>query len=225
MIAVTMRIGKEGYAFQAYLRALKTRIPRAAKFCVQEEARLLKKTMTDGIRKRAPGGKPFVPLRDSTVQRKGHNRPLVETRTLLRSFKTWKTTGDGLSVAVGIPQGLAHPRAKKTVSEIMHIHEFGRKGPWQLMRKSSFKAFTKKHPGIPARPVFGPVWDAWSPGFAERFTKRFFDLLTSEAFMTKRKVPKEYRDAQRLEFSLDSIVSYPKQPRVQYVRRKWKRSK
>ncbi|QHS17923.1 hypothetical protein GWK26_12625 [haloarchaeon 3A1-DGR] len=74
-------------------------------------------------------GNPWAPLQESTIRAKGHDTPLIETRTLLSDLMATSQVYRSELVAV----------IGSTLDYLVH-HEFG-----------------APEAGIPARPVLGPV--------------------------------------------------------------------
>ncbi len=106
---------------KASVREYRKRIDRTMSIVAQAVAGEIRKGIKDG----APGGVPFLPLSLETIRRKGHNRVLRETDTLLNSIvservKMWV-------YRVGPKEGVKHPRGTDKhpdVADIGALHEF-----------------------------------------------------------------------------------------------------
>ncbi len=104
-------------------------------------ARFLVARTREGILRGAPGGKQFNRLAAFTIARKGHDRPLIDTRQLLEALRA-ERMGQGRNWSqwyAGIPADLPHrePRRiagftperliaiRRTIARIGAFHEFG----------------------------------------------------------------------------------------------------
>jgi hypothetical protein len=76
-----------------------------------------------GIKSGAPGGKTFEPLQQSTIDRKGSSKPLIDEGDLMGSI-TYVEIGPGL-VWVGVKKGSRSSSGGDLV-DIAWVHEFGK---------------------------------------------------------------------------------------------------
>ena len=111
-----------------------------------KNALLLVREIKRGIVKQAPGGVPFVKLAESTIERKGSSKALIDTGFLLAAI-TQKIMDD--QAFVGLLRGAVNKDGEPMVN-IGAIMEYGA---------------TIKHPSgtiiiLPPRPFLHPVMDA-----------------------------------------------------------------
>lgn len=85
-------------------------------------------------------GKPFEPLAESTIKRKGSSNPLIDTGDLRNSVRAHVI--DENTAFVGVKRGKQHRKGKEDTADIAAIHEFGAIVPGGE---------------IPARPFIRPV--------------------------------------------------------------------
>lgn len=97
----------------------------------------IKRNITDGGR---TAGVPFLPLKPSTIARKGSSAPLIDSGDMRNSVKATKL-GQG-EYLVGIT-GSEKGENGVTIAEYARIHEFG--------------GITEKGNLVPARPFIGPT--------------------------------------------------------------------
>lgn len=143
---------------------------------------MIERAVKKGIQGGQPGGVPFRPLAASTILlRKSHSdRPLLDTGALLGAVSS-SVDPVGLSAFIGVH------RMSGNVNLAM-IHEYGTK-PYAITVTPRMRRFFKNlavlsggrirqlrndtdtiyHPGIPARPFFGPVIEAIRPKIKEEF--------------------------------------------------------
>jgi phage gpG-like protein len=138
------------------------RIKTAADRALMQEAQFLRREIVVGITKQAPGGQPFVPLADATIQRRkrggfGGTKALIVTGDLRNSIQVTKVGTNG--VFVGILRTAQH-RGGELVVNIAKIHEYGA---------------PRAH--IPARPFMQPVFDLHKDKIRDRFAKNFAQNL------------------------------------------------
>ena len=77
-------------------------IDKVTKRATIKAAMLLVREIKLGIRNQAPGGKPFVPLAESTIDKKGSSKALIDTGFLINAI-TQKIVND--QAFVGILRG------------------------------------------------------------------------------------------------------------------------
>lgn len=85
--------------------------------------------------------KPFKPIKESTIKRKGSSKPLIDTGDMMNSATAAKI--DNLSYLVGIPGDVSGGKTNKTIAEYARMHEFGGLSETGVL--------------IDARPFLGPV--------------------------------------------------------------------
>ena len=151
---------------------------------LHQEGEFYVKKIVNGIESKAPAGKPFIPLKQSTINtRKALGfrsaKPLKESKDLINSVG-YKVRDYVLFVGV-----LAESRRKdgKDAVKLANIHEFGH-GPILIKVTPAMRAFlainvfkndlqqTKnKKSGtgvivvnIPARPFLGPIYERYAEG-------------------------------------------------------------
>lgn len=120
-----------------------------------KNALLLVREIKRGIVKQAPGGKQFVELAESTIERKGSSKALIDTGFLLASI-TQKIMAD--QAFVGLLRGTVNKDGEDMVN-IGAIMEYGA---------------TIKHPSgvtiiLPARPFLHPVMEAYREHVIENY--------------------------------------------------------
>lgn len=137
-----------------YRKAVKAALTRAGLY--------LKKQIQKGIRDQKPGGKEYEKLHPITIERKGSKKAMIDDGDFFNAI-TFKLTSDTLFVGV-LKQ--AKDKDGKPLVNIAEVHEYGREiKVTPKMRKYlhgiglHLKAETT-YVKIPARPTFGPVWDA-----------------------------------------------------------------
>jgi len=111
----------------------------------------LRKQIVTGIRKQAPAGIQFKPLRPATIKKKGSSKALIDHGDLIRSINVTKL-GD-LAYFVGVNRSVMAKNGKPMVN-IAEVHEFG-----------------TKDGRIPARPYLRPTWRVWSHFAEEEWVK------------------------------------------------------
>jgi len=103
-----------------------------------QEAHWFRKQVVQGIRKQAPGGRQFTPLKPATIAAKGSSKALIDQNTLLRSIQVKKAGRKG--VFVGVLRTATSKDGKKMV-DIAAVHEFG--APKAKIPKRSFLQATE----------------------------------------------------------------------------------
>ncbi len=112
-----------------------------------KNALLLVREIQRGIRSQAPGGVPFAKLAESTIDRKGSSKALIDTGFLVNAI-TQKIMAD--KAFVGLLRGTVNPQGDDVVN-IGAVMEYGA---------------TIHHPNgttiiIPARPFLHPVMEQY----------------------------------------------------------------
>lgn len=125
--------------------SLGPRLAAALKQATIRNALLLVREIQRGIRSQAPGGKPFVKLAQSTIDRKGSSKALIDTGFLVNVI-TQKIMAD--KAFVGLLRGTVNKNGEDMVN-IGAVMEYGA---------------TIQHPSgatiiIPARPFLHPVME------------------------------------------------------------------
>mgnify|MGYP000849197244 CR=1 FL=1 len=121
------------------------RLAVALKQATIRNALLLVREIQRGIRSQAPGGKPFAKLAQSTIDRKGSSKALIDTGFLVNAI-TQKIMAD--KAFVGLLRGTVNKDGEDMVN-IGAVMEYGA---------------TIQHPNgatiiIPARPFLHPVME------------------------------------------------------------------
>ncbi len=151
-MAMKIRIVDRGLdRMQRALDGYARRAEAAVSSSVGKLAHELRRDIVTGIKKQAPGGIKFKPLADSTIQRKGSSKALIDHGDLIRSVNV--TNLGGLSYFVGVHRQVTGKNGKPMVN-IAEIHEFGSKK-------------VKNRP--PARPFLRPSYKQWKHSAEKRF--------------------------------------------------------
>lgn len=194
-IKIKMTGGKE--LEDAFAKIKRSTIKLHLREAVSLEALRLEAMMKTGIRNQAPGGKKFKPLAESTIERKGSSKALIDRGDLINSINT-DFYGGGLTAFVGVSR-MARDRDGNRLANIAEIHEFGTdpykipvtnkmrfwwlaqslSGKWSL---SPLKRSTThiNHPGIPERSFIRPSYDEWVQDVEENIN----DHVISRLFKT-----------------------------------------
>jgi phage gpG-like protein len=135
--------------------ALRQTTIRNALFLVREIQR--------GIRSQAPGGQPFVKLAESTIERKGSSKALIDTGFLVNAI-TQKIMAD--KAFVGLLRGTVNKDGEDMVN-IGAVMEYGA---------------TIKHPNaatiiIPARPFLHPVMEKYREQILQNYREAIRSAL------------------------------------------------
>ena len=177
MRMVVNRVGQWAQADELLGARARVRVQRSLMLGVRKEAELARSLLIEGIRKQAPGGKKFAPLRPSTLKKRRltgfrGRKALIVRGDLINSIVT---RHGALGSFVGVLR-TAKARDGKSLVNVMMIQEQGRtivipvtpgvqrflgfmlrnKGRRRVARKSPRGIIIVK---IPARPVFAPVWE------------------------------------------------------------------
>ncbi len=132
-----------------------TRLTMAIRQATIKNALLLVREIKRGIVKQAPGGVPFAQLAESTIERKGSSKALIDTGFLVSSI-TQKIMAD--QAFVGLLRGAVNKDGEQMVN-IGAIMEYGA---------------TINHPSgvtiiLPARPFLHPVMEAYREQVIENY--------------------------------------------------------
>lgn len=135
-----------------------------------------------GIRDQAPGGKPFVPLSELTIRRKGSSKALIEHGDLIGAI-TFKLVGND-AVFVGLLR-TARGKDGESLVNIGEVHEFGAVVPVTPKLRGFFAAVFGVHLKptttalrIPARPYLRPVLEAEADKVIDIFQEELSKLFT-----------------------------------------------
>ncbi len=128
-----------GNTIRRYMRRAKGAVGKAT----GQLAHQLRKEIVTGIRNQAPGGVKFKPLAESTKDRKGSSKALIDHGDMLRSVNVTKL-GEH-AYFVGINRSVV-TKDGKSMANLAEIHEYGSKK-------------VKDRP--PARPFLHPSYNAW----------------------------------------------------------------
>lgn len=141
------------------------RINAGVRHAAVQSGLLLKKQIKKGIQSQSPGGVPFAPLADSTIDRKGSSKALIDSRMLINSVVA-KITND--AVFVGLLRMTMHKgRGKQqSVANLGAIMEFG-----ATIRRGNSVII------IPPRPFIQPVYEA-----NKEQVRQIYEKAIQEAF-------------------------------------------
>ena len=140
------------------------RLALAIRQATIKNALLLVREIKRGIRSQAPGGKPFVKLAESTIQRKGSSKALIDTGFLVNSI-TQRILAD--RAFVGLLRGAANKDGDDLVN-IGAVMEYGA---------------TIEHPSgvtivLPPRPFLHPVMEQYRDKILENYRRAIRTVLT-----------------------------------------------
>ena len=143
--------------------SLGPRLAAALKQATIRNALLLVREIQRGIRKQAPGGKPFAKLAQSTIDRKGSSKALIDTGFLVNAI-TQKIMAD--KAFVGLLRGTVNKDGEDMVN-IGAVMEYGA---------------TIQHPSgatiiIPARPFLHPVMEKYRKEILENYRQAIRAVL------------------------------------------------
>lgn len=172
------------------------RIRQALDRAVMREAQYLRGKIVSGIASGAPGGKAYAPLAPLTLAIRaasgfGGSKPMVRTGTFRNSVVAVRV-GEG--VFVGIKRGTPAANGKDMVN-LAELHENGKTFTYRMTDKQRRFLFAMLRKGggggggssggggnvtvrIPARPTFGPVFEAEAKPDAVR--DRFWRALAAD---------------------------------------------
>ncbi len=128
-----------------------------------KNALLLVREIQRGIKRQAPGGVAFAKLAESTIDRKGFSKALIDTGFLVNAI-TQKIMAD--KAFVGLLRGTVNPQGEDMVN-IGAVMEYGA---------------TIHHPNgatiiIPARPFLHPVMREYRDEILENYRKAIRSVL------------------------------------------------
>ena len=143
--------------------SLGPRLAAALKQATIRNALLLVREIQRGIRSQSPGGKPFVKLAQSTIDRKGSSKALIDTGFLVNAV-TQKIMAD--KAFVGLLRGTVNKDGEDMVN-IGAVMEYGA---------------TIQHPSgatiiIPARPFLHPVMEKHRKEILENYRQAIRAVL------------------------------------------------
>ena len=135
--------------------SLGPRMAAALRAATVKNALLLVREIQRGIKSQAPGGVPFAKLAESTIDRKGSSKALIDTGILVNAI-TQKIMAD--KAFVGLLRGTVNPQGEDVVN-IGAVMEYGA---------------TIHHPNgatiiIPARPFLHPVMEQYREEVLENY--------------------------------------------------------
>ena len=135
--------------------SLGPRMAAALRAATAKNAMLLVREIQRGIKSQAPGGVPFAKLAESTIDRKGSSKALIDTGFLVNAI-TQKIMAD--KAFVGLLRGTINPQGEDVVN-IGAVMEYGA---------------TIHHPNgatiiIPARPFLHPVMEQYREEVLENY--------------------------------------------------------
>lgn len=151
------RTGDWAKARAALGNSLGPRMAAALRVATVKNALLLVREIQRGIRSQAPGGVPFAKLAESTIDRKGSSKALIDTGFLVNAI-TQKIMAD--KAFVGLLRGTVNPQGEDVVN-IGAVMEYGA---------------TIHHPNgatiiIPARPFLHPVMEQYHDQVVNNYHK------------------------------------------------------
>jgi phage gpG-like protein len=143
--------------------SLGPRMAVALQAATVKNALLLVREIQRGIKRQAPGGVPFAKLAESTIDRKGSSKALIDTGFLVNAI-TQKIMAD--KAFVGLLRGTVNPHGEDMVN-IGAVMEYGA---------------TIQHPNgatiiIPARPFLHPVMREYRDEILENYRKAIQSVL------------------------------------------------
>jgi phage gpG-like protein len=149
------RTGDWAKARAALGNSLGPRMAAALRAATVKNALLLVREIQRGIKSQAPGGVPFAKLAESTIDRKGSSKALIDTGFLVNAI-TQKIMAD--KAFVGLLRGTVNPKGEDVVN-IGAVMEYGA---------------TIHHPNgatiiIPARPFLHPVMEQYREEVLENY--------------------------------------------------------
>ena len=143
--------------------SLGPRMAAALQAATIKNALLLVREIQVGIKRQAPGGEPFAQLAESTIDRKGSSKALIDTGFLVNAI-TQKIMAD--KAFVGLLRGTVNQKGEAMVN-IGAVMEYGA---------------TIQHPNgatiiIPARPFLHPVMAQYREEIVENYRKALKTVL------------------------------------------------
>ena len=162
-MAVKIDIAMTG--MQSTLTALgqwSAKTEKAVERAVYKSAQYLRKQWMSGIRSQAPGGRKFKALKQSTIDRKGSSKALIDKGDMVRSINVQKImTGRQILFFVGIHRNVI-ARDGSSMANLAEVHETG-----------SLKV--KDRP--PARPHMMPSWRVYTMTAEKQFAEDVANAL------------------------------------------------
>ncbi len=157
------RTGDWAKARAALGNSLGPRMAAALRAATVKNALLLVREIQRGIKRQAPGGVPFAKLAESTIDRKGSSKALIDTGFLVNAI-TQKIMAD--KAFVGLLRGTVNPKGEDMVN-VGAVMEYGA---------------TIQHPNgatiiIPARPFLHPVMREYRDEILENYRKAIRSVL------------------------------------------------
>lgn len=124
MTMIGFRVAINGLASsQNRINQVVSGMGRAIRKTTFQEAHLLRRMIVVGIRKQAPGGKPFRPLADATIKAKGSSKAVIDHGDYIRSINV-KEIGGGVAFFVGVHKEARTPDGQSQAN-IGEVLEFG----------------------------------------------------------------------------------------------------
>lgn len=124
MTMIGFRVAITGLASsQNRLSRVASGMGKAIRKTTFQEAHLLRRMIVVGIRRQAPGGKPFRALADSTIKAKGSSKAVIDHGDYIRSINV-KEIGGGIAFFVGVHKEARTPDGKSQAN-IGEVLEFG----------------------------------------------------------------------------------------------------
>lgn len=157
------RTGDWAKARAALGNSLGPRMAAALQAATVKNALLLVREIQRGIKRQAPGGVPFAKLAESTIDRKGSSKALIDTGFLVNAI-TQRIMAD--KAFVGLLRGTVNAQGEDMVN-IGAVMEYGA---------------TIQHPNgatiiIPARPFLHPVMREYRDEILENYRKAIQSVL------------------------------------------------
>lgn len=132
---------------------------------VRKAAVFLAAKVRTGIRRQAPGGKPFTPLDPKTIKAKGSSKALIDLGDLMRSIKAQKVRPS--TYVVGVHRSARSKSGVKLVL-IGKVHEEGFPSG---AAKATEGAIRSSGVNIPARPYLQPTFERWKDKVSDKVGK------------------------------------------------------
>lgn len=118
--------------------------------------RHLESRIKTGILTGRPAGKRLARNAPSTIQRKGSDKPLIDTGTMVEAIQTISIPARR-ETFIGIPGTLGHADPRRQTAQVAQFHEF----------------ITKLFPILPLREFMGPVLKQEIPRIQKLFLETF----------------------------------------------------
>jgi len=140
------------------------RMAAALQAATVKNALLLVREIQRGIKSQAPGGVPFAKLAESTIDRKGSSKALIDTGFLVNAI-TQKIMAD--KAFVGLLRGTVNPQGEDVVN-IGAVMEYG-----AIIHHPNGATII-----IPARPFLHPVMEQYREDVLENYRKAVHGMLS-----------------------------------------------